>query len=217
VLFMAPELPEMDGLTTLRFLKTRSRVSVIVIAGPHDVESLLDALSLGACGYVGLDEPELREAGALHQHVERLLVPDPESIAEIGNAPDGLRATLVRRPRGRASGLGRLLRTRRESLGDAVHLLLDAPGWLVVPLARRLHMSTPWRVLAARDGDVLARGHVLVSTLAAGLVPVRSGPRLRLAHRGVWAAVGETVCAGSDAATPAGARAAVVPFPKWAT
>ena len=59
-------------------------------------------------------------------------------------------------------------------------------AWLIDPVCRRLHRTTPWRVLRATDGDRLAPGHVLVAAVRDRLRPVLDRDRYRLQADASW-------------------------------
>jgi len=160
VMLLAPTLPRLDGLTALRLLQESAPVATATLAREDDVECVLDALALGAMGTVNVDDPALAEPGGLVRHLHALLDGDRVRLSEIGGTGTA-RILRVEVPTGAAGEVGEVLRAEHDAA--ALHVVLDDPVWLVEPLARRLHHSTPWRVLPGAPGDVLATGHALVT------------------------------------------------------
>lgn len=167
VMLLAPTLPRLDGLTALRLLRDSAPVPTAMLARERDVECVLDALALGAVGTVNVDDPALAEPGGLLAHLHALLDGDRVGLVSIPG-PGGASALRVEVPKGSVGEVGAVLRDAREVA--AVHVVIEDPPWLVDPLARRLHHSTPWRVLAGEPGDVLATGHALVTAGSDGHV-----------------------------------------------
>lgn len=197
VLLIGTAMPEMDGLTTLRVLRATSQIPVVILAEEIDVESMLDAISLGATGYLSLSSLERGDTIGIGYHLTALLAPSGERVTEITGAPAGPRATLVTEPAGRVAGLAEILRTGGLPIRHAVYAIVDGPAWLVAPLARRLYRNTAWRVLAAHEGDALTPGHALVASLSASLVPVIDGRRLRLVRRSAFTSLADAVASVS--------------------
>ncbi len=188
VVLMGTAMPRMDGLTLLRVLKSVVEVPVVVLADEPEVESVLDALSLGAVGYLATDDVMRLPAPAIRARLS-LLLRKPAGVPCALLAPETageIEVQLIGAPSGEMPALAAHLRTHPSTNGRAIFGLLDSPPWFVSPLAGRLHRSTSWRVFAARPGDHLAPGHALLASIQQGLRPVRDGGRLRVVAGDGW-------------------------------
>ncbi len=200
VVLLATRLPELDGLTTLRLLRRRSGVPVVVLADPGDVEAVLDALAMGANGYVVACD--LVEASSPAGVLRAIVEPAEPSIAERDEI------VIVSVNRGGSPLIAETLCGLSGSRDKALYLLVDGPEWIVEPLARRLHRSTPWRCLPAVDGDHLVPGHALVASTAQGLRAAPRGRRLRLSAGVGWSCLGDALAELTHPMTPKPMRGA---------
>jgi two-component system response regulator WspF len=161
VMLLAPTLPRLDGLTALRLLRESTEVAAVMLAEEAEVECVLDALALGAVGTVRVGDPALAEPGGLRRHLQALLAGGDLPARVLFSELSEPTAVEVSVPMGRVGAVAPFLRDGISA--DAALVVIEDPTWMVDPLARRLHHSTSWRVLAAVEGDVLATGHVLIT------------------------------------------------------
>jgi chemotaxis response regulator CheB len=186
LVLMDTTMRRMDGLTTLRFLRDTKGCPVVVLATSAEAECVLDALSLGAIGYLPVEPHDRFAAGGLARYLNGLLDDlEPLKLWRWGEDGNGLAIEIAGVRPGSVGGLGRFLRALPPEM-RAIYAPIEAPEWLIIPLARRLHQNSPWRVFAASDGDRLVAGHVFLGSVRAGLLPVVDEDRVRLVARRAW-------------------------------
>ncbi len=197
VVLMDTTMPRLDGLTMLRVLRSAATVPVVVLADKPEVESVLDALSLGAVGYLPIDDQNGFPSASLAGHLRHLLRAS-EAIPCVTLDRDGhsdADVQIIGAGIGEVAALATHLRTVGGSDARSIFGLLDSPDWFIAPLAHRLHRSTPWRVLAAAVGDHLAPGHALLASVGQGLLPMREGGRIRVIKGQAWRNTSEAISA----------------------
>jgi chemotaxis response regulator CheB len=176
VLLMAPTLPRMDAITTLRYLSKLGALPVLMIADATEVEPALDGVGMGARGVVCMDSDEPGDG-------DRVALLD--AVRRVGSdaAESSPSDTFARRvPAGDLAGCTTWLRRSSPTKRHGALVYVDAPDWLVHPLAERWHRATPWRVLVGAPGDPLAPGHCLLVTPSTPLVPDHTDGAPRLAR-----------------------------------
>jgi len=177
----------MDGLTTLRILSRSSRVPVVMLSVQDEVEGLLDALALGAVGYLDVDDPPDHQRDGLRSYLDTMVSGQaPVWSGSLDGVPRSGPVEVAVISAGALRGLSEHLRQHPPGQDGGRYWVLDAPPWLIDPVCRRLHRTTPWRVLRAADGDRLAPGHVLVAAVRDRLQPVLDRDRHRLRADASW-------------------------------
>ena len=184
------EMPEMDGLATLREIrKINPRLPVIMFSSHTErgAADTLEALHLGASDYV--TKPNSAGGKELaQQRIHESLVPKIRALCRVGNGtgqasgkpaaaptppkPFTMRA-LGAAPRadvvaialstGGPSALGSVLSELPANFGAPILLVQHMPSMFTRLLAERLNNQTALTVVEARDGEVIAPGTVYVA------------------------------------------------------
>jgi len=185
------EMPEMDGLATLREIrKLNPRLPVIMFSSHTErgAADTLEALHLGASDYV--TKPNSAGGkGLAQQRIEDSLIPKIRALCRVGSAvapavagrsalpstapkPFTMRA-LGTAPRaeivaialstGGPSALGSVLSELPADFAASIVLVQHMPSMFTRLLAERLNNQTALTVVEARDGEVLTPGTVYVA------------------------------------------------------
>ena len=184
------EMPEMDGLATLREIrKMNPRLPVIMFSSHTErgAADTLEALHLGASDYVTKPNSAAGKAPA-QQRIEESLIPKIRSLCRVGNGtgaaaparsaaasapkPFAMRA-LGTAPRaeivaialstGGPSALGSVLSELPQDFAAPIVLVQHMPSMFTRLLAERLNNQTALTVIEASDGEVITPGTVYVA------------------------------------------------------
>lgn len=205
VILLDLEMPRMDGMTALPLLLQREPRPIVIVASAltqRGATATMAALRAGASDYVpkpgaaggGLQDPAFRAellakvkgwARLRHKPVATPARPRP-AIVQATPRP-GLRARGAPRvlcigsSTGGPQALGALIRRLPRNLPIPVVVVQHMPVGFTAMLAQHLDGLGGPRVSEAREGDVLAPGHVLVAPGDRHLVLRAEGERL-VAH-----------------------------------
>lgn len=185
------EMPEMDGLATLREIrKINPRLPVIMFSSHTErgAADTLEALHLGASDYV--TKPNSAGGkGLAQQRIEESLIPKIRALCRVGNGaspqtpgkPDASAArpkpftmrALGAAPRadvvaialstGGPSALGTVLSDLPSNFAAPILLVQHMPSMFTRLLAERLNKQTALNVVEASDGEILTAGTVYVA------------------------------------------------------
>jgi len=184
------EMPEMDGLATLREIrKINPRLPVIMFSSHTErgAADTLEALHLGASDYV--TKPNSAGGkGLAQQRIEDSLIPKIRALCRVGSGTAQLSVkpaaaatapkaftmrALGSAPRadivaialstGGPSALGAILSELPSNFAAPILLVQHMPSMFTRLLAERLNNQTSLNVVEAREGEVIAPGTVYVA------------------------------------------------------
>jgi two-component system chemotaxis response regulator CheB len=193
ILTLDIEMPEMDGLETLRHLRRRHpRLPVIMFSTLTEraAAATLEAISLGARDYV-TKPGNLGSTGSAFEAVRSQLVPKIKALVPRGPAaPEPARAEPPAHPPAVRTGPHELLAIGSSTGGpDAVATIVRAlPGDLPVPVVIAQHMPPLFTRLFAQRLDKISRLTVVEGRpclrLEPGLVVIAPGDHHLLVVQG---------------------------------
>lgn len=192
IVVLAPSGPGMDGPTMLRRLSDVSEPAFFVLASPADVEDALDAIELGASAVLASDASGGWQEAAIARVVRAELGGASPLVWNEETPPTGTPVDVGRVRGGRLGALRHDLRHTPPGRHRGRFITLDVPPWMVGATADRLHGSTPWRVLRARPGDVVAARHAFLCAESDGMALAFDSPRPRIVLGSPAAACGTT-------------------------
>lgn len=183
------EMPEMDGLSTLREIRRMNpRLSVIMFSSHTErgASDTLEALHLGASDYVTKPNSAAGK-GSAQQRIEESLIPKIRALCRVGGgAPASSRSAtpapalkpfmmraLGSAPRadivaialstGGPTALGAVLSALPSDFAAPIVLVQHMPSMFTRLLAERLNNQTALNVVEATDGAVIMPGTVYVA------------------------------------------------------
>jgi len=194
------EMPEMDGLTTLREIrKIYPRLGVIIFStlSQQGAVATLEALSLGANDYVtkpanvgGVTEAiarlETELIPKIKAHCRRLLIaatPAPASVVPRG-AGFGLAAPIdvvcLGTSTGGPNALAEVFQALPGDLPVPVVMVQHMPPMFTTMLAERLDARSAWRCHEGAEGQLVENGHAYLAPGGRHMEVVRAGVHIRL-------------------------------------
>jgi len=191
------EMPEMDGLETLRQLtKEHPRVRVIMFSTltERGASITLEALQLGASDYVA----KAANVGSLDVSMKRLredLIPKIKQFFRMAKDPPAApqprilrslakplalrrRVVAIGTSTGGPNALAQVFSQLPRDLQTPVVLVQHMPPLFTRLLAERLQSQTGWKVTEAAGGEALEPGHAYVAPGDYHLVLKREGTRI---------------------------------------
>ncbi|MFQ5767040.1 MAG: chemotaxis-specific protein-glutamate methyltransferase CheB [Acidobacteriota bacterium] len=185
VLTLDLEMPNMDGLSLLRWVMAKNPLPVLVVTSRESNSSLFEALELGAIDFVlkpGRVSPRLKGMG--HRFVEQLRQVARcrirvgrkridgrravRAVSEIGCAkgmvpPRGVEIVVLASSTGGPPALQKILTGLPGDYPAAILVVQHMPKGFTATFARRLDDLCALSVAEARNGDIIEPGRVLVS------------------------------------------------------
>jgi two-component system chemotaxis response regulator CheB len=204
VVILDVEMPEMDGLTTLRELrKTYPRLPVIMFSAltERGAAATLDALALGATDYFtkpanegGLDAslevirtqliPEIKALCARQIAVPKYELPrspTPAGSPGIRRPPPGpVKVVAIGASTGGPNALAEVLRKLPEDFPVPIVIVQHMPPMFTRLLAERLSAEFPVRVEEASSGTRLRPGQAWIAPGDYHLIVVRDGTQVQM-------------------------------------
>ena len=182
------EMPEMDGLSTLREIrKMNPRLAVIMFSSHTErgASDTLEALHLGASDYVTKPNSAAGK-GSAQQRIEESLIPKIRALCRVGNGAAAGKAAVPSSPlkpfmmralgsapradivaialsTGGPSALGSVLSELPSDFGAPIVLVQHMPSMFTRLLAERLNNQTSLNVVEATEGAIITPGTVYVA------------------------------------------------------
>ena len=195
------EMPEMDGLTTLREIRKnypRLRVIIFSTLSQRGASATLEALSLGANDYVtkpanvggameAIQRLETELIPKIKAHCRRLLtgVAVPMNGAGVSRmAGVGLIAPIdvvcIGTSTGGPNALAEVFETLPGDLPVPVVMVQHMPPMFTTMLAERLNAQSAWRCHEGAEGQLVERGHAYLAPGGRHMEVIRAGGITRL-------------------------------------
>jgi two-component system chemotaxis response regulator CheB len=184
VLTLDLEMPNMDGLSLLRWVMSQHPLPVLVVTSRESNYSLFEALELGALDFVlkpGRVSPELpriredllaklRQISVSRLHLRRpgpigeKALPSPVTVKiDESDSRRGCRLFVLVASTGGPPALQTILRGLSPAFPASIAVAQHMPAYFTTALARRLNDLSPLPVREAVAGDDLGPGQVLLA------------------------------------------------------
>ncbi|MBI5642458.1 MAG: chemotaxis-specific protein-glutamate methyltransferase CheB [Deltaproteobacteria bacterium] len=161
------EMPNMDGFTFLRLIKTGRQVPVIVVTGKGKCAS--EAMGLGAIDYI--EKPTMEPSkklfsikGELERKIRR--IPAARRQERTSGSKRNLRdaqfitasAVVIGASTGGPKTISSIIKALPEDFPVPVFISLHMPKWLTLPFTERLNHESALKVRVAKDGEPVESG-----------------------------------------------------------